>query len=121
MIKILNLILFLIIIVCFGILLYDFKCFITDIFDDNSSIMVTKTINYLFKIYNRKLTNTEIRNNKLFENCLLNRLIFIDNNEIKLSDLGLSICFQYTNNKFLFINIILTITMILVAIYSILK
>ena len=106
------------IIIIIFMLFIQLKLFFNDIFDKNT-ILVSKTINFLFKIYNNELSNTEIKNNDNFKKCINNKLIYYNDKKYKLSEIGLSICFQYTNNKFIAVNFIFSITMILIGIYSI--
>lgn len=114
-------VLILFIIISLIILILNIKHFISDIFDKNV-IIITKTINFLLKIYNNEISKETINTFKdVYEKCLYNGLIVVQDNSIKLTKDGVSICFQYTNNKYIMINIFFSIVILILTVYSILK
>ena len=109
------------IIISLIILIINFKLFISDLFDKNV-VLITKTINFLLKIYNNEISKETINTFKdVYEKCLYNNLIVEQDDSIKLTQDGISICFQYTNNKYIMINILFTIVILILTVYSILK
>ena len=110
------------------VLLIFFKNFyiknIKDFFDDNT-VLITKTIKLLITIY--KYSNNKNKynyykddNKNIIDLCIKNKLIIKKNNTLFLTPTALQICFNYTNNKFIFLNIafiIFNIILVLINVY----
>lgn len=112
-------ILFIILILLFIFIKYFYVNTIMHFYDANT-ILISKTIRVLINIYNYKSFKNNYNyyndeDKKIIDLCIKNKLIIKRFNTLLLTPTSLQICFNYTNNKFIYLNIAFSLFAIIIA------